>query len=126
MQTISFIQVKEKIDMKKFWIFICKIFQWLREKRRQIFPTTEEQVNDLIEEIKAAGTVEKIVISDSSLLQQDDASKQIIKKAIENTDKDTIRVATPYVKGPIRNFSKAHPGRHTVYGGTPKKIKRAQ
>lgn len=112
--------------IKKVWYYICNFFNWLKRKRREVLPTTEEQVDDLIEALKAAGTVTTVKIVDSSILQQNEASKQIIKEAIERTEKETIRVATPYIKTSIRNFSKTHPGRHTVYGGPPKKIKRAQ
>lgn len=103
---------------------IKEFFIWLWEKIKGFFKKfdTEQQVKEIIDEIKENAVVETVdVISahNQENWEPDSAVREAVRE-YENLGEIVQKEATPYVRCSVRNFSKVHPGRHTVYG-TPRK-----
>lgn len=103
---------------------IKDFFIWLWEKIRDFFRKfdTAEQVNAIIDEIKKNAVVETVDVI-SVYNQENQEPDPVVREAVrehENKVESIQKEATPYVRCSVRNFSKVHPGRHTVYG-TPRK-----
>lgn len=100
---------------------IKEFFIWLWEKIKGFFKKfdTEQQVKEIIDEIKENAVVETIDAMAAYNPEPDPAVREAVRE-YENRGEIVQKEATPYVRCSVRNFSKVHPGRHTVYG-TPRK-----
>ena len=110
--------------MKKLWLYLKRFWKYLK----RLF-STEEQVNEIIEEIKKEAENITVDISTNKTVLTENICEPVLKSAIEEykekekypEPKFKVReiVAQPYVTGSVRNFSRAHPGRQVVYGSGP-------